>query len=170
MPLTVVSTCLLLTACEVREIDREAEDRASEATQTDAPEQVSAAGVSASDFHTGERYYNQFCTTCHKVEVPAQPQPGSMLAPPAFAVAHHYRQVHTDPQQRIAAIQAYVKAPEEHPTLMPGAVRRFGKMPPMPLPDQYLGPISAYLALAEFEEPAWYRGHYIEEHGEANVD
>lgn len=129
-------------------------------------EALAAAGLSRSALVKGEAGYGRYCTICHRIEVPDEhPKPGSMLAPPAFAVADHYRQAIPDPVKRIAAIAAYVSAPGEHPTLMPGAVERFGRMPAMPLDSSELRPIAAFLALHDFSEPAWYREHFEAEHG-----
>lgn len=133
------------------------------------PAELEAAGVSPERLAEGSRRFRHFCAPCHLVDVPAGPQPrrGSLPAPPAFALADHYAKAIADPRQRIDAIVAFVRSPldEREAVLMPGAVRRFGPMAPMPLPEALLRDIAAYLALADFEPPAWYEEHYRQEHG-----
>ncbi len=130
------------------------------------PEAAQAAGVDAKLFKKGKEQYALFCTACHKIEVPGDGPPHDvpMLAPPAFAVADHYRRGYPDSEERVAAIIAYVKNPEAANPQMPGAIRRFGKMPALPLPDDILESVAVYLTYEEFSEPSWYRKHYEEEH------
>lgn len=129
--------------------------------------ELEAIGVELERFEHGYELYQQYCTACHMIEVSADahPDPGSMLAPPAFAVAHHYRRAYDEPQARIDAIVEYVRTPSESRAQMPGAVRRFGPMAPMPLPEEKLRDLAIFLSTGSFKQPPWYGGHYRQEHG-----
>jgi mono/diheme cytochrome c family protein len=131
------------------------------------PPGLAEAGIAPEVFARGEAQYRQYCRACHRMELPAgaRPDPGSMPAPPAFAVADHYARAFEDPRARMDAIMSFVKRPSEDKALMPGAVRRFGLMPPMPLPDGTLRALAAYLTFADLDKPAWYDEHFREEHG-----
>ena len=50
---------------------------------------------------------------------------------------------------------------------MPGALRRFGLMPPQDLTEQEAIAFAEYLYATDFTLPDWYKVHYEEEHGEA---
>lgn len=109
----------------------------------------------------GQTQYEAFCTSCHKYERGG----GGMLAPPVFAVADHYQKAYPNREDRIAAIVDFVKSPTKERSVMPGAVRNFNLMPPMPLPDDFLRPIAEFLADTDFSKPQWYAQHYQAEHG-----
>lgn len=127
--------------------------------------EIKAAGLDPSDFRKGQRHYEMYCTNCHGVQAGAT-KPAVVLAPPAFAVADHYRKAHPSTAERVEAIHSFVKKPDPEKVLMPGAVKRFGVMMAMPLPDDQLKQIGIFLATGEFEEPVWYQAHYAEEHPE----
>jgi hypothetical protein len=119
-----------------------------------------------SEFRSGKRYYELYCMTCHAApKKGGGPDPASRLAPPPFAVAHHYKVGYPDVRERVDAIVRYTKRPSIDDALMPGAIAKFGPMSPMPLPEDQLRPIAIYLSLGEFKKPAWYDEHYAEEHG-----
>lgn len=115
----------------------------------------------------GEQLFMAFCNVCHKVEVTREmhDNPSQMLAPPAFAVADHYKWRIEDPEERVRRIIEYVVAPSEKAALMPGAIQRFGVMPAMPLQKEQLDAIARYVLDTDFEEPSWYGEHFEQEHG-----
>ena len=128
--------------------------------------ELTEAGIDPGAFRKGQRLYELYCMNCHKAPNNAnEPEPSQRLAPPAFAVADHYRKGFPDTLERIAAIKNFTANPSVEDALMPGAVRRFGLMARMPLPEDQLEAVSIFLGTAEFVEPAWYQGHYVEEHG-----
>ena len=125
------------------------------------PAAVSAEAPSAPAVMTPERAFTLHCAACHALEVPEDhpPDHANVLAPPAFAVATRYREVYPEDGQRLQAMMAYVAQPQPERALMRGAVRRFGSMPPMPLPEDTLRLASAYLVVTPFEEPSWFAEH-----------
>ncbi|MFO8026121.1 MAG: hypothetical protein R6U56_00475 [Opitutales bacterium] len=127
---------------------------------------LQAEGLSPGDFKKGQRQYELYCLNCHAAPKRAGGSaPGERLAPPAFAVADHYRRAIPDTRERIEAIAKFTAKPNEEDALMPGAIRRFGLMSPMPLSEEQLERIAIFLATAEFAKPGWYDAHYEEEHG-----
>lgn len=127
---------------------------------------LQAAGLKASDFRQGQKLYELYCMNCHaKPKRGGGPDPANRLAPPAFAVADHYRRAIPDTKARIEAIAKFTAKPSKEAALMPGAVEKFGLMAPMPLSAEQLHQTSLFLGTAEFEKPGWYDAHYVEEHG-----
>ena len=121
-------------------------------------------GFKQSEFRQGKRFYELYCTNCHTP--PRQGGgPGHRLAPPPFAVQHHYQVGYPDLRERVDAIVSYTLNPDEENALMPGAINKFGPMARMPLPEDQLMQIAIYLSIAEFEKPGGYDKHYAEEHG-----
>jgi len=131
--------------------------------------EIEQAGYDLALFRKGKRYYELYCTSCHRADVPQGMSHGeaARLAPPAFAVAHHYRRKIPDLNERVDAFAAFVLNPSEDDALMPGAVERFGLMSRLNLPEDQLKATSLFLAAGQFERPGWYAEHYAEEHGEA---
>ncbi|EDY80781.1 Cytochrome c subfamily, putative [Verrucomicrobiia bacterium DG1235] len=96
----------------------------------------------------GKTKFEQICIACHQYE-----RSGTMLAPPAFAIQTHYKDAYgSDETAFRQAIVNWAKAPDASKTLMPGAIARFKIMPPLPLPDEDLDAIAAYLYSAAFTE------------------
>lgn len=97
-------------------------------------------------YELGKTKFEQVCIACHKYE-----RGPAMIAPPAFAIQMHYGDHYgTDESAFRKAIVDWAKAPDENKTLMPGAIRKFNVMPPLPLPDEDLDAIAAYLYQADF--------------------
>lgn len=133
----------------------------------EAESQMLAAGIQLDILKQGKRHYNLYCTACHLADISnASSEPTNMLAPPSFAVAHHYQVRHQELEQRIHAIQKYVSNPTEADALMPGAISRFGPMIKINLPEEQVQAIAVYLSLAKFDKPSWYQSHYQQMHGE----
>ncbi|MGB0743373.1 MAG: c-type cytochrome [Opitutales bacterium] len=129
--------------------------------------ELKASGLKASDFRKGQKLYELYCMNCHaKPKRGGGPDPSKRLAPPAFAVADHYRRAIPDASERVEAIARFTAKPSKEDALMPGAVEKFGLMAPMPLAEEQLHQTSVFLGTAEFEKPGWYDQHYKEEHGE----
>lgn len=128
--------------------------------------ELKAAGFSAADFRKGQRLYELYYMNCHaKPKQGGGPNPSKRLAPPAFAVANHYRRGIPDTRERVAAIASFTAKPSQEDALMPGAVEKFGLMGPMPLSEEQLQQISVFLGTGKCEKPGWYDQHYEEEHG-----
>ena len=95
----------------------------------------------------GKSKFELICMACHKYE-----HGPNMLAPPAFAIQMHYEGRYGDDENAFRkAIVDWAKSPDEKKALMPGAIRKFKLMPPLPLPDADLDAIAAYLFHTNFE-------------------
>lgn len=67
-------------------------------------------------------------------------------------VKSHYADLNE--KEFVAAIASWVKKPDAKKSRMPGAVNRFGMMPPLPYPDKELEAIAGYLFQTKFEGSA----------------
>lgn len=87
------------------------------------------------------------CMACHNAELtPA-------LAPPFYGVQNKYKQTFSDKTMFIQAISDWAKNPTLENSLMKRPVQKLGLMPAMPLPDEMLAQIGAYLYEEDFEPP-----------------
>ena len=101
------------------------------------------------------------CMSCHNPELtPA-------LAPPFFGVQNRYTREYSDKAEFISAIVNWVKQPTMDKALMRRPVRELGLMPAMPLPDEMLVQIAAYLYEKEFEPPCT---HWASDIAKGNKD
>ncbi len=107
-----------------------------------------AASESVSLVERGKTKFEQICIACHKYE-----RTDTMIAPPAFAIQMRYSQTFgSDETAFRKAIVAWAKAPETSKSHMPGAIQKFKLMPSLPLPDEDLDAIAAYLYSAAFTQ------------------
>jgi len=86
----------------------------------------------------------QFCFSCHL----PQPDPSkreSMIAPPMRNVQQHYKSTYPEKEAFVKAVVDWVSKPEEEKVLMPGAVRKFNLMPPLPIGNDKLKKIATAL-------------------------
>lgn len=94
----------------------------------------------------GKAKFEQVCIACHKYE-----RSDNMIAPPAFGIQMHYTKAFAQDEAGFRkAIVDWTKEPDPAKSLMPGAISKFNLMPAMPLPDEDLEAIAAYLYSAEF--------------------
>ncbi len=102
----------------------------------------------ASLIENGKTKFEQICIACHKYE-----RTDTMIAPPAFGIQMRYKNAFgSDETAFRQAIVNWAKAPEARKSHMPGAIQKFKLMPPLPLPDEDLDAIAAYLYSAAFTE------------------
>jgi len=87
------------------------------------------------------------CMSCHNAEL------NPALAPPFYGVQNKYKQTYDDKQVFIQAISDWAKKPTVENSLMKRPLKMLGLMPAMPLPDDMLSQIGAYLYEEEFEPP-----------------
>ena len=87
------------------------------------------------------------CMSCHNAEL------NPALAPPFYGVQNKYKQVFEDKQIFIQAINEWAKKPTLEKAIMNRPVKILGLMPPMPLPDDMLNNIGAYLYEEDFAPP-----------------
>ena len=72
----------------------------------------------------GKATFEATCVACHTLEPPVK------LAPPMMMIARHYRQRFTTDSAGIAALTAWVLAPDSSRSALPAhAIARFGLMP-----------------------------------------
>lgn len=97
------------------------------------------------------------CLICHGNNIRGQRR----LAPPFAMVKQHYQSL--GEAKFIAAVGSWAKEPHPEKSRMRGAIRQFGLMPPLPLPDADLTAIAKYIFNTEFEMPG--RGGKSLRHG-----
>jgi cytochrome c553 len=95
----------------------------------------------------GETMTKAICMACHGDTQAGQKR----LAPPMMMVKRRYSALKKD--ERVEAMAKWAKKPDAKKTRMPGAVRNFGLMPPLPLPDADLQAIATYISKTEFAMP-----------------
>ena len=112
-------------------------------------EEIAADTVSTKQ---AEVLIKQYCYTCHSPQMRGQQR----LAPPFQMVKMHYMRDYETKELFIDAISVWVKEPNADKSIMPGALNRFGLMPPMMIDDEIVRQIAAYLY--EIDMPD-FRGH-----------
>lgn len=110
----------------------------------------------------GEEVFGRVCFDCHNA---VQPNP-DMIAPPIFAAKNHYADL-TAQGDFVAAVSAFLLDPQETTARMPGAIDKFGLMPPPGVTEAEAIAVAEYLFATDFSLPDWYLAHYQDEHGEA---
>ena len=111
----------------------------------------------------GKQLFTNYCSACHGVS--SGQGKGNRLAPPIIAVKKHYIDTYSDEQSFIKAVADWVAKPDESKALMPGAIRRFKMMPPMPFPRNDIEKIASYIFKGDIEKPAGFDQHFKEEQG-----
>lgn len=110
----------------------------------------------------GEAVFTRVCFDCHN----ATEEGPDMVAPPIFAAKNHYSGFAAR-EDFVAAVSGYLLDPTEQTAQMPGAVRKFGLMPPPDMTEAEAVAVAEYLYATDFSLPDWYLVHYQEEHGTA---
>ena len=87
------------------------------------------------------------CLSCHNAELTPS------LAPPFYGVQNKYKQAFSEKQMFILAISDWAKNPTIENSLMKRPIKKLGLMPAMPLPDDMLAQIGAYLYEETFDPP-----------------
>ena len=136
---------LSLTSCETSNESSQVVSK-DELAKTDKENSVSISS-------DGYELMKQNCFVCH-LEKRDRSKKSSMIAPPIERVQEHYKSSFTDKESFVLAVKNWIKSPSEEKILMPGAVRKFGMMPPLSLADEKLEKIAAALYDADFEKTA----------------
>src|SRR6056297_1543267 len=110
------------------------------------PQKETAADTVSTN--NAEVLIKQYCYTCHSPQTRGQQR----LAPPFQMVKMHYLRDYPAKNDFINAISAWVKEPNADYSIMPGAMNRFGLMPPMMIEDKDLKLIAEYLYEFDFPE------------------
>ncbi|MCB1758239.1 MAG: cytochrome C [Gammaproteobacteria bacterium] len=87
------------------------------------------------------------CHVCHN------PQMDPPLGPPMWGVKRRYQNGTLDERDFVVSMVEFVKNPSLERAIHDEAVAQMGLMPPMPLPDEMLEKIAAYIHEAEFPPP-----------------
>ncbi len=112
--------------------------------------------------HPGKRLMEMECYICHNPKASQT----SMIAPPMIAVKGHYIDSNTTKKEFTESLILWINDPEA-PSKMPGAQKKFGKMPYLPYPEKTITQIAEYLYDYEIEKPKWFDTHFEEAHGKA---
>lgn len=102
------------------------------------------------------------CYACHNPQAESH---DAIIAPPLAAVKFRYTMVYQDRASFIKAVSAYLLNPQQKESLMPGAVTKFGVMPPTPLKEEQIKEIAAYLYDNDPAQPEWFDEHFNSMHG-----
>lgn len=117
----------------------------------------------ASDAVDGAALFVNHCGACHGQSAGQSPEDRS--APPMVAVKDHYIRALADKEAFVAAVAGWIREQSEDKTLMPGAIRRFGIMPPLELSEEDAIAIAEFVFDEKMEQPDWYAKHYNDNHG-----
>ncbi len=94
-----------------------------------------------------------YCYACHTHEGVGGRD--NRLAPPMYMIRNHYYSDEITKDEFIQSVTDFVKSPSESTALMRGAIRNFGLMPPLPLPDEILVPIATYIYENDLRSDEW---------------
>lgn len=103
----------------------------------------------------GEGLIEANCYSCHSATAPLN----GRLAPPMAAVRSHYLDEKSTLAGFTGELIRFVQKPSEAYSKMPGARRRFGLMPALPLPEEEIVAIAAYIFYTDLEAPEWLAAH-----------
>ena len=117
-----------------------------------------------SNKHPGKKLMETNCYVCHGTSASHDDR----IAPPMVAIKKHYISDDITKEEFIAAMQAWVKNPNEDDAKMFGAVKRFGVMPKTPYPKETIQQIADYMFDYDIEQPEWFEDHFNEEKGKRN--
>ncbi|WP_273444681.1 DUF3365 domain-containing protein [Neolewinella agarilytica] len=107
----------------------------------------------------GEGLIATNCYSCHSTDAPMNER----LAPPMAGVRSHYLTDTSSLAGFTEELVRFVRFPDKSNSKMPGALRRFSLMPAMPLPEEELEAIAAYIFYTDMEAPDWFEAHQKEE-------
>lgn len=107
----------------------------------------------------GESLIVTNCYSCHSTDAPLN----GRLAPPMVAVRSHYLSDTSSLTGFTDQLVRFVQRPNPDYSKMPGARRRFGLMPALPLPDEELEAIAAFIFYTDLDAPEWFEAHQKEE-------
>lgn len=114
--------------------------------------------------HPGKKLMETNCYLCHS----STAGENDRIGPPMIAIKRHYINDNTTKEDFVAAMQAWIKNPNEADAKMPGAVKKFGVMPKQYYPEETIAKISEYMFDFEIDQPEWFEDHYSEEKGIQN--
>jgi hypothetical protein len=86
---------------------------------------------------------DRYCFACHHPGMGGGPS--GRTGPPMFRVREHYFREGMGREEFVEPIIAYVQHPSQDKSKMPGAIRNFGLMPPLPIDQKDLASIVNYI-------------------------
>lgn len=121
--------------------------------------------VVENDPHPGKQLMETYCYVCHSPTASEDDR----LGPPMIAVKKHYITEDTTQEEFEAALQNWIKNPNEEDAKMFGAVRRFGVMTKTPFPEDAITQIADYIFNNDIEQPEWFEEHFKQGQGKGKV-
>lgn len=101
----------------------------------------------------GLKIISQYCLSCHNPDMGGGH--ASRLGPPIFKVREHYFRDGISKEEFTSSILNFVKNPSQDKSKMQGAVRNFGLMPPLVIPQEDLELIVNYIYENDLSSEAW---------------
>ncbi|PXA03052.1 hypothetical protein DDZ13_14135 [Coraliomargarita sinensis] len=120
-------------------------ERKAELDLSVAPEGAIEQGVALMGTH---------CHTCHGV---GESRMDAMLAPPLWGVRAHYLARHSDPEDFVDAMTAFVQKPRMESSLLLFEVARYGLKAPVSLSEAEIRSVSWAIYAGRVERPSWSR-------------
>lgn len=120
-----------------------------ESFPSDVPE-ISSGKI---DDIKGLKLMSQYCLSCHNPDMGGGHD--SRLGPPIFKVREHYYREGISKEEFTSGMLNFVKNPSEDKTKMKGAVRNFGLMPPLTIPQEELELIINYIYDNDLSSDVW---------------
>ncbi|MEZ4725112.1 MAG: DUF3365 domain-containing protein [Candidatus Kapaibacterium sp.] len=99
------------------------------------------------------RIISTSCFTCHSPEREIDFK--ARTGPPIYKIRQHYMREGITKEEFIADVTSFLKEPTEEKAKMKGAIRNFGLMPRMPLPDDDIRIIAEYLYENDMTAEQW---------------
>ncbi len=127
------------------------------------PNTVTKAVDEPTASHPGKKLMETQCYVCHS---PDAPEKEGRVAPPMIAIKAHYIAEETTKEEFLDDLWEFVRQPSEDKARMRGAIRRFGLMPYQAYKKEEVEKIGEYLFDYKIEEPAWFKEHWMQGHGE----
>lgn len=99
------------------------------------------------------RIISTTCFTCHSPEREIDHK--ARTGPPIYKIRPHYIREGITREEFVAEISDFLKEPTEEKAKLKGAIRNFGLMPRMPLPEDDIRMIAEYLYDNDFTAEQW---------------
>lgn len=113
---------------------------AHEASGAGGVEQEAAKRKTGMQQYEGEAIYRRHCMACHSLLPPPK------AAPPVKGLARHYREAFASRQEAVNHMTEFMKTPDASQAIChKDAIKRFGLMPAMSLPESDLRTVSAWV-------------------------
>ena len=127
--------------------------------------QVEEVKTAKADVEVYIKTFQSLCLSCHNAAEDHSLQEKG-FAPPMWGVRDHYLDHYPEKQDFIDAMVQWVRNPNPQVSHMKGAIKRFGLMAPLALPEDQLEAIAGLIYDGDLvEEPSWWEEHVREQHG-----